>query len=495
MTTLPKHRTPEPNQGVLHSFNSKGSPKNPIGLSSDPDYHAFLETYQNAEFLKCRELLDVLKSRYPNDQRLLRFEDDLQMKLSFKSIAADHKKVDIKNKIRATFKLSLFAVIGTLFVLVVAFLSYIYFNDKAVARQDAQKAIVLASLNDQAEELIRVGKPESALLIIDKIKEIDPDYSNLANLTSQTENLLACTAKYETAQGLLSEGKSAEALVVLKEIESENPGLWDVRLLIDSIETANQVDLLLTEADAAYQNQNWGQAITAYENIIQLEADDDSVITEQLLNSYLNQIVALLQKEDVSIEEIDQAQDYYRKAMALAPQSKEFESERENFQTVSVNLLEQKYAQMAKSLLEDKNQNEQTLARAISYMRKGEDIDPESDSPQIDLANAEAYQLAFTNFVNQDWIHSVEYLETVYAGNPNFANGNAGVLLYEAYFALGLQYYDANFNQDALKYFEQAEILAWDDTANPAKLFQAQTYIGHTLGKIGEYEKAVSYYE
>jgi tetratricopeptide (TPR) repeat protein len=417
------------------------------------------------------------------------------MRLSFRTIASAHKKVDRRNKIKATFKLSLFAVFGTLFVLIVAFISYIYFNEKVTARQDEQQAIVLASLNDQAEELITVGKPESALQIIDKIKEIDPGYSNLANLTARTDNLLIYLAKYETAQELLSEGKSDEALAVLKEIEAENPGLWDVRLLIDSIETADRVDLLLNEANMAYQNQNWSQAISAYENVIQLEENNDSVITEQLLNSYLNQIVVMLQNENASIEEIDQAQEYYRKAVALAPQSKEFTNEREELQAVSVNLIEQKYAQTAKSLLEDRNQNEQTLAKAISYMRKGENVDPESDSPQIDLVNAEAYQLAFTNFINQDWLHSIENLEIVYASNPDFANGNAGILLYESYFALGMQYYNANFNEDALKYFEQTEIVARDDSSNPAKLFQVQTYIGHTLGKIGEYEDAVSYYE
>ncbi|MCB2202557.1 tetratricopeptide repeat protein [bacterium] len=441
------------------------------------------------------ELLEVLKNRYPNNQSLMRFQDDLQMRLSFQSIADTNKKVERKNKIKATFKLSLFAVFGTLVVLIVAFFSYIYFNDKVLTRQNEQEAIVLASLNGQAEELLNVGKPNSALQIIEKIREIDPNYSNLANLTTQTENLLAYTAKYDTAQELLSEGNSSEALAILKEIDSENPGLWDVRLLIDSIETATQVDLLLTEAETAYGNQNWDQAITAYENAIQLESDESSEYTEQLLNSYLNQIVAMLQNENTTVEEIDKAQEYYRKAMALAPQSKTFENEREELQSISASLLEQKYAQTAKALLEDKNQDEQSLAKAVALMRKGEGIDPDNDSAQIDLQSAEAYQLAFSSFLDQDWIHSVENLETVYANNPDFANGNATVLLYESYFALGMQYYNANFNQDALKYFEQAEILAWDDTSNPAKLFQVQTYIGHTLGRIGEYENAVSYYE
>lgn len=411
------------------------------------------------------------------------------------SLADQNKIAEKKDKIKATLRLSLFAVFGTLFVIIIAFLSYIYFNDKVLARQEAQQAIVLSSLNNQAEELIKVGKPESAQLIIDKILEIDPGYSNLPELITQTENLQAYSSKYQTAKNFLSEGSSEEALAVLKEIEADNPGLWDVRQLIDSIETSKQVAQLLSEADIAYQNNDWAKAINAYETVIQLDPQNDSIVIEQLLNSYLNQIVTMLQNENASIETIEQAQDYYRRAMALAPQSKEFVSEREDLQAVSASLLEQKYAQTAKTIFEDRNQTEQSLAKAVSYMRKGENIDPVSDSPQIDLINAEAYQVAFSNFVDQDWIHSVENLETVYNNNPQFANGNAGILLYEAYFALGVQYYEANFYQDAINYFEQAEIIAWDDTSNPAKLFQVQTYLGHTLGKIGEFEKAVSYYE
>lgn len=495
MMTFSNHDNRELNRRALNPFNGKESPKNSVGLSRDQDYQLFLVAYQNKEFLKCKEILEVLKSRYPNNQRLLRFEDDLQMRLSFMSLADQNKIAEKKDKIKATLRLSLFAVFGTLFVIIVAFLSYIYFNDKVLARQEAQQAIVLSSLNNQAEELIKVGKPESAQLIIDKILEIDPGYSNLPELITQTENLQAYSSKYQTAKNFLSEGSSEEALAALKEIEADNPGLWDVRQLIDSIETSKQVAQLLSEADIAYQKNDWAKAINAYETVIQLDPQNDSIVIEQLLNSYLNQIVTMLQNENASIETIEQAQDYYRRAMALAPQSKEFVSEREDLQAVSASLLEQKYAQTAKTIFEDRNQTEQSLAKAVSYMRKGENIDPVSDSPQIDLINAEAYQVAFSNFVDQDWIHSVENLETVYNNNPQFANGNAGILLYEAYFALGVQYYEANFYQDAINYFEQAEIIAWDDTSNPAKLFQVQTYLGHTLGKIGEFEKAVSYYE
>ena len=49
--------------------------------------------------------------------------------------------------------------------------------------------------------------------------------------------------------------------------------------------------------------------------------------------------------------------------------------------------------------------------------------------------------------------------------------------------------------QDARKNLEQAEILAWDDTDNLMKLFQVQVLLGDTIGKMSDYENAVSYYK
>ena len=55
--------------------------------------------------------------------------------------------------------------------------------------------------------------------------------------------------------------------------------------------------------------------------------------------------------------------------------------------------------------------------------------------------------------------------------------------------------YSLSFYQDARKNLEQAEILAWDDSDNLMKLFQVQVLLGDTIGKMNDYQNAVSYYQ
>lgn len=465
-------------------------------LSTDSDYMMLIEFYQQGKFSKCKDLLNDLEKRFPEHPDLIKFKDEFQMKLSFNSMTVTNKKEKQHKKVRVTLKLGVFTVISVIFVLLVFSFSYYYLSQSSAARRSAEETAQLTSLNSQAEELLDGGRPEAAVEIIEMIEEINPEYENLSDLTSQADVLLQLDAKYQSALDLLAEEKEDEALVVLKEIEAEEPGLWDVSQQITSIETSLQIAEFLAEGDAAYQEEDWDQMISAYENAMLLDPNlDDSLMTEQLLRGYLNKIITLLQSDDSSVADIEIAESYYRKAVALIPQSKEYASERENLQEVSSNLLELKFTQTAESLLEDKNQTVLTIANAVSYMEKAVNLEPNNTALQLDLTNAEYYQLAFQNFIEMDWVQAITNLNEIVTVDSNYANGNASLLLFEAYYALGKQYYSASFYQDALTNLQQAEILAWKDSDNLFKLFQVQVIIGDTYGEMYDYENGASYYQ
>jgi len=325
---------------------------------------------------------------------------------------------------------------------------------------------------------------------------IDPNYENLSELTSRTDELLRLEGKYLSALNLISENKKSEALVIFKEIEAEESGLWDVSQQIVSIETALQITNYLEEGNAAYQAQNWDQVVNAYESALVLDPSlDDLQIKEQLLNGYLNKIISLLQNENTTIEDIETAEQCYRKAIALIPQNKEFTREKTNLQELSSDLLLLKYTETAKVILRDKNQTLTSISIAVSYLRKAVNFEPNNTLLQMDLKNAEYYKIAFYNFINLDWVASISNLSEILSTDDNFGDGNARILLFEAYFALGKQYYSAGLYQDALINLEQAEFLAWDDSENLLKLFQVQVLLGDTLGEMNDFEKAVSYYQ
>ena len=201
----------------------------------------------------------------------------------------------------------------------------------------------------------------------------------------------------------------------------------------------------------------------------------------------------MLQNDSVTIDDVETAEGYYRKAVALIPQSREFASERENLQEVSSNLLQLKFAQTAKDILNDPNQTLSDVKKAASYLSKAASIDQTNSALQKDVKNVELYQVGFQDFINGDWIRAITNLSQLVDADTNFANGNAQVLLYEAYFELGQQYFSAGFYQDAINNLEQAEIVAWDGD-NRLRLFQVQILLGDTFMKTNDIENAVSYY-
>ena len=467
----------------------------PIDLSNDPDYLEVMRLFQNGDFLKCRDTLDKLFERYPENPILLKFEEGLQLKLVIWRMEGKNKKDQKKEKVRTSFSFILLIIVVLLVASTVIYFTYHYFNNQIIEEQQSQEAITLDGMADQAEQLILVGNPQLAATIVENIRGINPDYEGLSSLTSEVDLLLQMDAKYQEALSFLEAGNTDEALRLFYEIQEERPGLWDVTQQIEAIETENQISILLADGNAAYLQEDWDSVISAYESALALDPQlDNPQLTEQLLQGYLKKLITMLQEDNVSIDDIDIAEKYYRKAVALIPQDKEFVNERQNLEEVSGNLLQIKYVQTAEEILGDINQNLTTVNMAVSYLSKAASIDKNNSTLQVETTIAGYYQAAFQDFLDKDWVSSITNLKKVMESDPSFAGGNTAILLYEAYSALGQQYFSAGFYSDALNNFEQAEIIAWDDNENVLKLFQVQLFIGDTYGVLGDYQNAVSYY-
>jgi tetratricopeptide (TPR) repeat protein len=473
-----------------------GEIANSTDLSKDPEYPKLLDFYQNAEFAECRDLLEKLEKRYPEDPALLNFRDDLQMKLSLKTIAGAIEEGEKHKKKRKFFNMSVFAVISTLVILAAFAISFFFLDKVAAARQLEIENTQLASLYNQAEQLLLAGQPQPAAAIIERIKSINPAFENLQVLASRTETLLQMESKYQEALKLAAENRKNEALIILYEIETESSGLWDVSQQIASIETSFQIEQYILDGNTAYQDGDWDGVISAFENALKLDPElDDPLLKEQLLKGYLNKIISMLEKENNTVEDIERAEEYYRRAVSMTPQSKAFASDRGNLQKVISELLEQKFAQIATVSLEDKNQTVTSIAKAVTYIRKAANINPESTYLQTELKNAGYYQMAFKHFIEMNWGQAITNLELIMSMDKNYANGNARLLLFEAYHALGKQYSSLGLYLDAFNVLEQAEILAFQDLDNLMKLLQVQVFLGDTLGKTGDFRNAVSYYQ
>ena len=465
-------------------------------LANDPDYLKFLDHYQKGEFTECTRLLETLDVKYPGNPELQKIWDDFNMRRSVNNMTSAIRKGETLAKSKVTAKLILFAVVGIITIGAVFFAASLLFL-KGTSVEEAESEISqLSVLYKQADQLLEGGRPELALEIIEKIKAIDPQDQKLPDLIDRTDALLEFEDEYHRALVLINQGKQNEALVLLKQLESENSGMWDISQRIASIENVNRIAEYKEEGNAAYMNEEWDKVITAYEGAMALDTSlNDPLMIEQLLYAYLNQIITLLESDTNAIEDIEVAEQYYRKATALIPQNKNFFNQRGNLEEVSSNLLELKYTQVAKAGLADKNQTISTISRAVSYMGKALNLNPNNAALQEELTNARIYQIAFQNFLDMDWAQAVTRLEKVLAADKNYAGGNASALLYESYYALGKQYYNASIYTDARTYLEQAEILAWADGDNMLKLFQVQVLLGSSIGRLDDFKTAISYYQ
>ena len=291
----PEHKQGDPIEIINQDARS-------LNLKDDPEFQELIDHFQNANFSECKDLLEKLEQRYPNDGILLGFKDDLQMKLSLKNMEVSDKK-DEKRKVRkVSFRLLIFAIICVVVILLVFFVSYYFLNLDSVSRQRTQETAQLSSLYDQAEQLLVIGKPQEAAEIIENILEINPNFEKLPELTTQTYDLMQLETKYQSALGLIAENRNGEALAMLKEIAAVRPEIWDVTQKIASIEEKIQIEKYLKAGDAAYQVQMWDLVINSYENAQELDSTlNDPIMKEQLFAAYLNKILNMLQNESVSI--------------------------------------------------------------------------------------------------------------------------------------------------------------------------------------------------
>lgn len=212
----------------------------PRDLPGDPEYLMLLDQYQTANFARCKELLEDLEKRYYGHPQLLQLSNDLEIRLALQTISGIQQDKQKRQKKKSTLRLSVFALIGTIIATVAFILSFNYFYNIIANNQLAKENAQIASLSNQVEQLLLVGRPQPAAEILEKIRAINPDYENLPDLTTRTEKLLLLEEDYQTALGLISENRHNEALVLLRGIESEVFGLWDVRQQIEAIENIQQ---------------------------------------------------------------------------------------------------------------------------------------------------------------------------------------------------------------------------------------------------------------
>jgi tetratricopeptide (TPR) repeat protein len=357
-------------------------------------------------------------------------------------------------------------------------------------------ALQLEVLYSQAEGLLDVAQPNRAVPLVETIQDLRPDFPGLADLVSRLNALLRLENQYQVGLSLAAEGRQAEALEIFQAIEAEQPSLWDVRQRVETLEKAVQIATYLADGEAAYQSGAWDAVISAYQSALALDSTlEDPQIKAHLLRAYFSQAIQLLERDEVPIEDLEAAEALYFTALELQPQVETNPGDFALLQETARDLLAEKFALTAARNIADVNQTATALAQALGFMRRAVNLLPNNEDLRQDLQNTETYVLGYQYFVGQNWAGTITSLEPLVEANPEYAAGNAAVLLFEALTAEGAQLAAFEQYDAALETLLKAEAIAEADPANLARLFQVQAQIGDLRGIMEAYQDAVNYYQ
>lgn len=462
----------------------------------DAEYQQLLIEYQNARWEECSKLLENLLKKYPDHPRLNEFKRDFEFQYSFHQNAETSVKKTRKDQAQSGTRKGIF--IGGVILAVVLFIwgGYTILHNLTVTRQQNYAQAQIAMLSGQVESLLSSGQPEKALELVQQMKALDPENEEVSALSERTNELLAMNLLYEEAQAKIENGSNAEALALLKQIDAEVPGYRDVNQLITQTQNRIEITRVTEEATLAYKESRWEDAITGFERVSVLDpTSKDANMKEQLLNSYLHRIIQMLESDESTIEDIEKAETYYRRAIAMIPQSRVYATERENLQKISSSLLEMKYTQTASALINDPNQTLNSVNRAVNYLSKASNLNPTNAQLKTEVEKITLYQVGMQDYVEMNWAPAIEQLSRLLALDQNFADGLAAQMLYEAHMGRGNQYFAVGLYLDARKEYEAAETLAWDEGGNAMKLFLVEIDLGYTLGRLKDYQNAASYFK
>jgi hypothetical protein len=471
-------------------------------LQNDPDYQTLLVSYQNCELDTCSAIAEALLEKYPKNDKLLQFRDHIEIQLVIsrreaRSQTSSRVKRIVFNVI--TILVILGAIIGIGYGAPKAYQQYINTLEETARQsseleQERNQAESLERLKDQAETMLQTGNTETAVEIIALIQNLDPEYPGLETLIEDSEHMKSIDATYNEAITLQESGDLKGALEIYQEILDKVSQYRDIQQRMDEIENELYIETLIETAQTAYAEGNWTAAITEYEALLEIlpASSTTTEFKENLFFSYLNTMESMVTSEETTLEQIQQADAFYSRAVSLTPQSKELSDERERLVDLYNQLQIYKFYRMAKDLLAEDIYSEDALGRAATYLGLAVSYDPEDYQKTIELENTSLYRDALLQFNARSFDTAIENLLVLQERESQY-DYESRQLLYEAYIGRGNNSISDGANTPARDDYESAEIMAWEDD-NLIKIFSVQIKIGHALGKLRAYEDATSYY-
>jgi tetratricopeptide (TPR) repeat protein len=408
----------------------------------DPQFKSALNFLQKGDWENGLVQLDQLILQYPLDHKLRSLRQEMHMRA--KLDRDEDQDQTIARRRRFTRLASRFWILILVLLLVVT--GYSTGSKFITEKVDAAKAILADEIQllDQstkfrdAQALLRANRPNEALVLLEEIASEEPQFPELETTLTQAREASLLLSKYQEGLRQMDLENWMSAKSIFEGILDQDPTYRDVGILLADMERYTFIDELLLSSDQHFDEEEWAAAVEGYESIRALDSQyQEQIVEDKLFTSYVNAAQAALIDQADSLQALEIAERYFRKALALRPQNPEVKSEREL---------------------------------------------------------AHLYLKAQNDFNESLWGEVIAGLEIVNSERPNYALGTARQTLYEAYVARGDAWMEKGEYDLATEDFQRATVLASQDPDAKLRLYEAHLKIAEVEGTQGNYETAVFHY-
>jgi len=465
----------------------------------DPRYKSAMAYLQGGKWEAGLAELDKLVESYPLDRELRSLRQEMQLRARID----EDERQDTSAKRRRRFMTLTFRLVLIVVLIGLVYwgvrLSSAWFQGQLVnARTEFAnqlQVIELAAKFRDGQDLLVASRPDMAIEVFEEIAAIDSNYPGLDEAIKLAEKQRTLEEKYQQAIAMFDNGNMPEALALFEEITSEEPYYKDVSVKMAEIKDKFFLGDILAQAERAFEGQDWSTAVARYETLRALDPlYQAALVEERLFESYMNAAVSALAENTESLEGLELADSYFRKALALRPQDQVIRQEQLQARQTFKDRLFGSFVNAAQTALAQQPDSLQAQALAEEYYNKAIELRPDDASVRLQREMANQYLQAQVDFTRARWDAVITALETVYEADPNYALGTTRHTLYEALVARGNQWVASGEYELALQDYQHAAVLAEQAPDAKLRLLESQIKVAEVRGVLGDYENAVVTY-
>lgn len=446
------------------------------------------------------EKLEEVERRFPieADLRSLRLEMEVRSRISEYEIVENRQ-----NRRQNLVKNGLRVLVGA-FIVIIVFAAISTYSgwiqgqiNKAQAsfNQNMQQAELSIEFRN-AQQLIIAGKSDEALQAYENIKAKDPNFPGLAEAIETAQSLKDIEVQYSQAMNLLKVGDSAQALDILKKIGQDMPNYRDVSLQIKNLQTQTELNSVLQQADQAFSEGRYEDAISEYESLRLMDPTfNSSHVEDNLFESYIQAAQLLLLSPVPNLETLQKIDDYFSNALALRPMDREALAARTQVRLVIEDSMIGEYVSQAQTALANSPDSLEAQKSAEQYLSMALSVRPNDPDVLLQFQLAQAFILAVNDFNGSKWDSVIDQLEFVVGEQASYADGTALQTLYDAYIARGSDSIASGEYSLALEDFQRSAVLAQQINDSETLSFEAQTMIAEAQGLLNHFQEAVYIYQ